>query len=60
MCSNCDVWSNRRSSVKHYITNLHNENECLVVFIDYVIGRQSGIYQASSSGSPVGKTDLDY
>ena len=54
------MWSNRKSSVKRHITNLHNGNASLVAFIDYVVGRQSGIYQASSSGSPVDKTDLDY
>ena len=50
----------QKSSVKHHIINFHNENASLVTFIDYVIGRQSGIYKASSSGSPIGKTNLDY
>jgi hypothetical protein len=60
VCSNYDMWSSRKSSVKHHITNLHNGNTSLVAFIDYVIGRQSGIYQASSSGSTPDTTDLDY
>jgi hypothetical protein len=40
--------------------SLHNGNASLVAFIDYVVGRQSGIYQPSSSGSSPNPTDPEY
>ncbi len=56
-----DLWygSNRKSNVKRHITNLHDGNATLVVFIDYVVGRQTGIYQPSSSGISPNSTDPD-
>ncbi len=41
---------NRKSSVKRHITSLHAGDASLVSFIDYVVGRQTGIYPPSSSG----------
>jgi hypothetical protein len=59
-CSGCGMWSTRKSSVKRHIQSLHNGNASLVAFIDYVVGRQSGIYHPSSSGSSPNSTDPEY
>jgi hypothetical protein len=60
VCSTCGMWSNRKSSVKRHIMNLHGGNTSLVAFIDYVVGRQSGIYQPSFPGSSPNLPDSDY
>ena len=60
VCSDRGMWSNRKSSVKRHIVNLYNGDASLVAFIDYVVGRPSGIYQASSSSSHLGTIDLEY
>ena len=44
VCSACSMWSNRKSSVKRHIKNQHNGNASLVTFMDYIVGRQSGLY----------------
>ena len=48
VCSNCGMWSSRKFSVKRHITNQHNGNAFLVPYIDYFVGRQSGLYPPSS------------
>ena len=47
VCSNCGMWSTRRFSVKRHITNQHNGNAFLVPYIDYLVGRQTGLYPPS-------------
>jgi hypothetical protein len=44
VCSNCSMWSSRKSSVKRHIHNVHRGNGNLVPFIDYLVGRKSGLY----------------
>src|SRR2546426_6791199 len=44
VCSNCSMWSSRKSSVKRHIQNVHRGNSHLVSFIDYMVGRKSGFY----------------
>jgi hypothetical protein len=44
VCSACSMWSNRKSSVKRHIKNRHNGNASLVTFMDYLVGRQTGLY----------------
>src|SRR5437867_2210095 len=44
VCSNCSMWSSRKSSVKRHIQNVHRGNSNLVSFIDYLVGRKSGLY----------------
>lgn len=44
VCSACGMWSNRKFSVKRHIINKHYGNAFLVTFIDYLVGRQSGLY----------------
>jgi hypothetical protein len=41
------MWSTRRFSVKRHITNQQNGNALLVPYIDYLVGRQSGLYPPS-------------
>ena len=52
VCSDCGMWSNRKFSVKRHINNKHSGNASLVKFIDYLVGRESGKYQPSSSPPP--------
>jgi hypothetical protein len=56
VCSICGMYSNRKSSVKRHIINLHNGEASLVSFIEYMVGRTSGLYskpKQSSSGPPL-------
>ena len=48
VCSNCGMWSSRKFSVKRHITNQHSGNAFLVPYIDYLVGRQSGLYPPSA------------
>ncbi len=48
VCSTCGMWSNRKFSVKRLIINKHYGNAFLVTYIDYLVGRQSGLYLPSS------------
>ena len=48
VCSACSMWSNRKSSVKRHIKDQHNGNASLVTFMDYIVGRQSGLYLPQS------------
>src|SRR5438874_2104853 len=43
-CSACGMYSSRRWSVERHIFNLHNGNSEVVPFVDYLVGRQSGVY----------------
>jgi hypothetical protein len=49
VCSACSMWSNRKFSVKRHIKNQHNGNASLVTFMDYIVGRQSGLYLPPST-----------
>lgn len=42
------MWSTRKSSVKRHVTNQHNGNAFLVPYIEYLVGRQSGLYPPSA------------
>jgi len=42
------MWSSRKFSVKRHITNQHSGNAFLVPYIDYLVGRQSGLYLPSA------------
>jgi hypothetical protein len=43
-CSSCGMYSSRRWSVERHILNLHNGSGNVVPFVDYLVGRQSGVY----------------
>ena len=51
VCSSWGMWSSRKFSVKRHIANKHYGNAYLVSYIDYLVGRQSGLYTASSQPS---------
>jgi len=57
VCSNCGMWSTRKFSVKRHIINQHNGNASLVPYIDYLVGRQSGLYPPSSQHEDQYKVD---
>src|SRR5437867_10892265 len=44
VCSVCGMYSSRRWSVDRHILNLHDGGGNVLPFVDYLIGRQSGIY----------------
>ena len=48
VCSTCGMWSTRKFSVKRHLTNQHGGNAFLVPYIDYLVGRQSGLYPPSA------------
>ena len=43
-CADCGMYSSRKYSVERHIQNLHNGNGQIVSFVDYIAGRQAGIY----------------
>ena len=47
------MWSSRKSSVKRHIHNLHKGQSTMVKYIDYLVGRQSGVY------APVSRPDIE-
>lgn len=49
VCTTCGMWSSRKSSVKRHIHNLHKDQSTMVKYIDYLVGRQSGLYAPDSS-----------
>jgi len=49
VCTTCGMWSSRKSSVKRHIHNLHMGQSTMVKYIDYLTGRQSGLYVPASS-----------
>lgn len=49
------MWSSRKYSVKRHIANKHYGYADLVSYIEYLVGRQSGLYPASSYPSYINK-----
>jgi hypothetical protein len=43
-CSGCGMYSSRRWSVERHILNLHDGIGNVVPFVDYLVGRKSGVY----------------
>jgi hypothetical protein len=43
-CSSCGMYSSRRWSVERHILNLHDGIGNVVPFVDYLVGRKSGVY----------------
>jgi hypothetical protein len=44
VCSECAMWSGRKSSVKRYIAKVHAGKSIMISYIDYLVGRLSGTY----------------
>ena len=53
ICSICGMYSNRKSSVKRHITNQHDGEASLVPFIEYMVGRNSGLYSPPKPSIPL-------
>ena len=49
------MWSSRKYSVKCHIANKHYGYADLVSYIEYLVGRQSGLYPASSYPNYINK-----
>jgi hypothetical protein len=43
-CAACGMYSSRKSSVKRHIQNIHGRNTNFVSFVDYLVGRNMGLY----------------
>jgi len=43
-CTTCGMYSSRRDSVKRHIDKVHDGTGIIVSFIDYLVGRFSGVY----------------
>ncbi len=52
VCSFCGMYSNRKSSVKRHIASQHNGDASLVPYIEYIVGRNSGIYSSPKPSLP--------
>ena len=46
------MYSNRKSSVKRHIINQHDGDASLVPFIEYMVGRNSGLYSPPKQSVP--------
>ena len=49
------MWSSRKYSVKRHIANKHYGYADLVSYIEYLVGRQSGLYPVSSYPNYINK-----
>jgi hypothetical protein len=43
-CTVCGMFSSRRYNVQRHIRSLHNGCGYVILFIEYIIGRQQGYY----------------
>jgi hypothetical protein len=43
-CADCGMYFSRKYSVERHIQNLHKGNGQIVSFVDYIAGRQDGVY----------------
>jgi hypothetical protein len=48
VCIDCGMWSSRKYSVKRHILNVHGGISVAVPFIEYIIGRHTGVFSAPS------------
>jgi hypothetical protein len=52
VCVSCGMWSSRKYSVKRHILTVHGGNSLMVSFIEYVVGRQTGLYRPPFPPAP--------
>ena len=57
VCISCGMWSSRKYSVKRHILTVHGGNSLIVSFIEYIVGRQTGIYRPPSNAAPTNHRD---
>jgi hypothetical protein len=60
VCITCGMWSSRKYSVKRHILTVHGGNSLMVSFIEYIVGRQTGIYRPPYPASPTGHRDVQF
>jgi hypothetical protein len=58
VCITCGMWSSRKYSVKRHILTIHAGNSLMVSFIEYIVGRQTGIYRPPYPAPPTGHQDV--
>lgn len=58
VCITCGMWSSRKYSVKRHILTVHGGNSLMVSFIEYIVGRQTGIYRHPFPAAPTGYRDV--
>ena len=59
VCTACGMWSSRRDSVKRHVKNQHNGYSWIVTYIDYLVGRDSGIYLPRAPPTYEKKTEVN-
>jgi hypothetical protein len=59
ICINCGQPSNRKYNIKRHIHIRHNGIGAFVSFTDYLVGRQTGMYQPSSAPTYHSRSTLD-
>ncbi len=52
------MWSSRKYSVKRHILTVHGGFSVMVSFIEYIVGRQTGIYRPPFPAAPMGHRDV--
>jgi hypothetical protein len=59
VCTNCRMWSGRKDSVKRHVKNQHGGSSSIVSYINYLVGRDSGLYTPSTPPTYQRKTMTD-
>ncbi|CAN5289085.1 hypothetical protein BH18THE2_BH18THE2_05330 [soil metagenome] len=52
------MWSSRKYSVKRHILTIHGGFSVMVSFIEYIVGRQTGIYRPPFPAAQTGHRDV--
>ena len=58
VCIVCGMWSSRKYCVKRHISTVHGGYSNMVSFIEYIVGRQTGIYRPPYPTAPSGHRDV--
>jgi hypothetical protein len=58
VCISCGMWSSRKYSVKRHILTVHGGYSLMVSFIEYIVGRQTGIYHPTFPAAPTNHRDV--
>jgi hypothetical protein len=58
VCISCGMWSSRKYSVNRHILTVHGGYSLMVSFIEYIVGRQTGIYRPPSPAASLGHRNV--
>jgi hypothetical protein len=58
VCISCGMRSSRKYSVKRHISTVHGGYSRMVSFIEYIVGRQTGIYRPPFPAAPTDGRDV--